>query len=97
MSPEVCPVCKSEETEGRFIEVDGDYAYHSILAQNSGGIKRDLRILVVSLNSRDGIGQQLETVAFSVEPDMLNGGAKSGLGDALLPQSWLSILWNTLQ
>ena len=39
---------------------------------------------VVSLNSRDGIGQQLKGVAFSVEPGMLNGGAKGELGDTLL-------------
>jgi hypothetical protein len=39
---------------------------------------------VVSLNSRDGIGQQLKAVAFSVEPGILDGGAKSGLGDTLL-------------
>jgi hypothetical protein len=56
-----------------------------------------LFVVVVSLNSRDGIGQQLKAVAFSVEPEMHNGGAKSGLGDVVLPQSWLSILWNTLQ
>ena len=50
----------------------------------------------MSLNSRDGIGQQLKTVAFFVEIEILSGGAKSGLGDALLSQSALSILWNTL-
>ena len=51
---------------------------------------------VVSLNSRDGIGQQLKGVAFSAEPGMLNGGAKGGLGNTLLSQSSLSLLWNTL-
>jgi peptidoglycan biosynthesis protein MviN/MurJ (putative lipid II flippase) len=53
-------------------------------------------VWVVSLNSRDGIGQQLKAVAFSVEPETLNGGARNGLGGALLPQSSLSMLWNTL-
>ena len=51
---------------------------------------------VVSLNSRDEICQELKAMAFSVEPEMLDGGARNGLGDALLPQSSLSILWNTL-
>ena len=61
-----------------------------------GGIYGLEEGLVVSLNCLDEIGQQLRVVASSVECYTFNGGAKNGLGNTLLPQSALSVLWNSL-